>query len=129
MRTVAKEWNIPEDFYEKQDLHIHLTEGAIRKDGPSAGITMATAMISALAGIPVHKDVAMTGEVTLRGTVLPVGGIKEKVLAAHREGMKKIILPKTNQRDIKEIPESARKELEFILVSHMNEVLPHALVK
>ncbi len=129
VRTVAKEWNIPEDFYEKQDLHIHLPEGAIRKDGPSAGITMATAMISALAGIPVHKDVAMTGEVTLRGTVLPVGGIKEKVLAAHREGMKKIILPKTNQRDIKEIPESARKELEFILVSHMNEVLPHALVK
>lgn len=129
VRTIAEQWNLPSDFHEKQDMHIHLPEGAIPKDGPSAGITMVTAMLSALTGLPVRKEIAMTGEVTLRGTVLPVGGIKEKVLAAHREGMKTIIMPKRNERDIKEIPEVARKELEFILVSHMDEVLEKALVK
>lgn len=128
IRTRAGELGIDEDFHEKLDIHIHLPEGAIPKDGPSAGITMATAVTSALTGRPLRGDVAMTGEITLRGRVLPVGGIKEKILAAHRAGIKKIIMPKENKRDLEELPVHVRRSMEFILVSHMDEVLAHALV-
>ena len=127
IRSRAQKFKLEEDFYEKDDIHIHLPEGAILKDGTSAGITMATAMISALTGKKVRSDVAMTGEITLRGNVLPIGGLKEKVLAAYREGMKTIILPKENERDIEDIPENVREKLEFVPVEHMDEVLATAL--
>lgn len=128
-RSRVDQLDIAKDFHEKMDVHIHIPEGAIPKDGPSAGITMATALISALTNIPVSREVAMTGEITLRGRVLPIGGLKEKSLAAHRAGFRKIIIPKDNEKDIEEVPESVRKELTYIPVSHMDEVLEHALVK
>ncbi|WP_433945866.1 endopeptidase La [Paenibacillus sp. SN-8-1] len=128
-RSKAKELGIPADFHEKNDIHIHIPEGAIPKDGPSAGITIATALISALTNRLVSKDVAMTGEITLRGRVLPIGGLKEKSLAAHRAGYKKILLPKDNERDLNDIPESIRSEMTFVPVSHMDQVLKHALTE
>jgi len=129
IRSRSNEWNIDPEFHEKNDIHIHVPEGAIPKDGPSAGITMATALVSALTGIPVRKEVGMTGEITLRGRVLPIGGLKEKALSAHRAGLTTIILPKENEKDLDDIPESVRKELKFIPVEHMDQVLMHALTK
>jgi ATP-dependent Lon protease len=128
VRSRAEELGLERDFYQKVDIHIHIPEGAIRKDGPSAGITMATALVSALTKIPVHHDLAMTGEVTLRGNVLPIGGLKEKVLAAHRGGIKKVLIPIENEKDIREIPAVILKSVQIELVEHMDQVLRKALV-
>ena len=129
IRSRAAELGIDEAFHKEQDLHIHIPEGAIPKDGPSAGITMATAMTSALSGRHVYANIAMTGEITLRGKVLPVGGIKEKILAAHRAGCKTILLPGENEKDLEDIPENVRQALRFELVESMDEVLAKALVR
>lgn len=128
IRSRADELGLAPDFYATTDIHIHLPEGAVPKDGPSAGITMATAIASALTGRKVHHDLAMTGEITLRGTVLPVGGIKEKVIAAHRAGIHKILLPEENKRDMAEVPQIVKKDVQFVFVHHMDEVLSQALV-
>ena len=129
IRSVAHKHGIDENFYKEKDIHIHVPEGAVPKDGPSAGVTMCVAMISTLTGIPVRKDVAMTGEVTLRGNVLPVGGIKEKVLAAHRAGVRTVLLPFEIERDIDEIPENVREQMNFVLIKNVDEALKEALVK
>ena len=127
VRSRAEKLHLAADFYRTIDIHIHLPEGAIPKDGPSAGITMATAIASAVTKCPVRADTAMTGEITLRGQVLAVGGIKEKVLAAHRAGIRRILLPKENRRDLADIPQSVRDDLVFHFVSHMDEVLQQAM--
>jgi ATP-dependent Lon protease len=127
-RAHTKDFHIDDKLFSKNDFHVHVPEGAIPKDGPSAGVTMATSLISVCTDRKVKRDVAMTGEITLRGNVLPVGGIKEKVLAARRAGVKTVILPKANQKDLIDIPKQVRKELEFIFVDHISEVLEHALV-
>ncbi len=127
IRSRATAMGLKKDFYQGLDIHLHVPEGAIPKDGPSAGITMATAIASALLRIPVRKDIAMTGEITLRGKVLPIGGLKEKILAAHRGGITKIIIPHENERDLKEIPEQILKDLEIVLVESADEVLKTAL--
>ena len=129
VRTIASSYGIDCDFYKNKDIHIHFPEGAIPKDGPSAGVTMVTAIVSALGNIPVKLDVAMTGEVTLRGKVLPIGGLKEKTLAAYRAGIKTVILPYDNVRDLDEIDSEARKNLNFIPCKTVSEVLSHALAK
>ena len=129
IRSVAGKLGIEEDFYKKYDLHVHIPEGAVPKDGPSAGVTMCTAVISTLTNTPVKRDVAMTGEITLRGKILPVGGIREKVLAAHRAGIKKVLLPKDNEPDIAEIPAAVRRQMEFVLISDIGQALDEALVK
>ncbi|MGM8213924.1 endopeptidase La [Virgibacillus sp. W0430] len=129
IRSRVEALEIDPDFYKKYDIHIHVPEGATPKDGPSAGITMATALVSALTGRAVKKEVGMTGEITLRGRVLPIGGLKEKALSAHRAGISKIIIPADNEKDIDDIPKSVREELTFIPVSHLDHVLKHALVE
>ncbi len=128
VRARAERFGIDKKFAEANDIHIHLPEGAIPKDGPSAGVTMATALVSALAKISVRRDVAMTGEITLRGRVLPIGGLKEKALAAHRAGIKTIIIPKENRKDLKEIPKKVRKAMRIVMVEYVDEVLKEALV-
>jgi ATP-dependent Lon protease len=127
IRANARELGIPREQFEKNTLHIHVPAGAIPKDGPSAGVTMATAMVSALTGIPVRKDVAMTGEITLRGRVLPIGGLKQKILAAHLSGAGVVILPRKNEKDIRDVPEEIRKQIKLVLVDSMDQVLAAAL--
>jgi len=128
VRSRAERLDIDRKFYRKFDIHIHIPEGAISKDGPSAGISMCTSLVSALLKRPVYHDIAMTGEITLRGRVLPIGGLKEKILAAHRGGVKKVLIPKENEKDLKDIPTTVLKEVEIVLVEHMDEVLPHSLI-
>jgi len=127
VRSRATQLPLPADFFEQRDIHVHVPEGAIPKDGPSAGITMGMALLSAVSGVPVRQDLAMTGEITLRGKVLPVGGIKDKVLAAFRAGIREVILPDENEKDIEEIPEDVRSAIQFHLVKEMDEVIPVAL--
>ena len=127
-RSRAESLGLAADFHEKNDIHVHVPEGAVPKDGPSAGIGMATALVSVLTGIPVRADVAMTGEITLRGQVLPIGGLKEKLLAAHRGGIKRVLIPRDNVKDLKEIPENVKGDLEIIDVAWVDEVLRLALV-
>jgi ATP-dependent Lon protease len=127
IRSRAHQLGLPRDFYRNLDVHVHIPEGAIPKDGPSAGITLATTICSALTRIPVRRDVAMTGEITLRGKVLPIGGLKEKLLAAHRHGIYEAILPLDNEKDLPEIPENIRKEMKLHFVENMDQVLKIAL--
>ena len=127
VRSRSSSLGLPPNFHEKKDIHIHVPEGATPKDGPSAGIGMCTALVSVLTNIPVKADVAMTGEITLRGQILPIGGLKEKLLAAHRGGIKRVIIPAENQKDLKEIPENVKSKLEVISVKSMEEVLTYSL--
>jgi ATP-dependent Lon protease len=128
VRSKSIEYGIPSDIFKKTDIHIHVPEGAIPKDGPSAGITMATALVSAFTKIPVRNEIAMTGEITLRGKVLPIGGLKEKVLAAHRAGITEIIIPLENEKNIEDIPPEIRKDINIHLVDNVGEVVEKALV-
>jgi ATP-dependent Lon protease len=128
VRSRAENLAINPKFYRQNDIHIHIPEGAIPKDGPSAGISMCTSLVSALTKRPVRHDIAMTGEITLRGRVLAIGGIKEKILAAHRGGIKKVLVPKENENNLKDIPTTVLKEIKVVFVEHMDEVLPHALI-
>jgi len=127
VRSRAEQFGIHKDFFEKRDIHIHIPAGGMPKDGPSAGITMLTSLVSLLTGIRVRHDVAMTGEITLRGRVLAIGGIKEKVLAAHRAGIKRIILPERNRADLDEVPKEVQDAIEFCFVSKVDQVLELAL--
>jgi len=128
VRSKAEELGIPREFNRRLDVHIHVPEGAIPKDGPSAGITMCTALVSALTRMPVRRDVAMTGEITLRGKVLPIGGVKEKLLAAHRIGVTTVILPRENEKDLADVPKNVLEGLSVQLVDHIDEVLKIALL-
>jgi ATP-dependent Lon protease len=126
-RSRADTLGIAPAFFDRNDLHIHVPAGAVPKDGPSAGVTMATALVSAITRRPVRKDVAMTGEITLRGKVLPVGAVRDKILAAHRAGIKRIILPRDNENDLHDVREEVRRDLEFVLVDSVDDVLAAAL--
>jgi ATP-dependent Lon protease len=127
IRSKTAEFHLPEDFYSNQDIHVHVPAGAIPKDGPSAGITMATALVSALTGVPVKRDVAMTGEITLRGRVLPIGGLKEKMLAAIRAGITTIVIPKQNEKDLEEVPRHILKKVKVVTAEIIDDVLKTAL--
>ena len=127
VRSISQKYNIPEDFYKTKDIHIHAPEGAVPKDGPSAGVTMVTALVSALSGIPVKCDVAMTGEITLHGKILPIGGLREKTMAAFKAGLKTVIVPEANRGDIDEIDEVVKASLNFIYASRLETVLETAL--
>jgi ATP-dependent Lon protease len=127
IKSRAAKLNIDMEVFERMDIHVHMPEGGIPKDGPSAGITMATAIVSALTGRPVFRQVGMTGEITLRGRILPIGGVREKVLAAHRAGLKTVLLPEKNIKDLVDLPKAARAELKIIPVKHMDDVLKLAL--
>ena len=129
IRARAEQFGLPKDFYKEIDIHVHVPEGAIPKDGPSAGIAMTTAIASALMKKKVRSDLAMTGEITLRGRVLPIGGLKEKILAAHRGNIKTVIIPKDNEKDIAEVPKNVQSALEIVYVEHIDEVLERAFVK
>ncbi|OOZ42550.1 S16 family serine protease, partial [Solemya elarraichensis gill symbiont] len=129
VRSRAESLGIAPDFYQKQEAHIHVPEGATPKDGPSAGIGMCTALVSALTGIPVKADVAMTGEITLRGEVLPIGGLKEKLLAAHRGGIKMVVIPEENEKDLVEIPKNVKEGLDIRPVKWIDEVFDLALTR
>jgi ATP-dependent Lon protease len=129
VRSRALDFGVEPPLYDKRDIHVHVPEGATPKDGPSAGIAMMTAIVSILTGIPIRSDVAMTGEITLRGRVLPIGGLKEKLLAALRGGIKKVLIPQENAKDLAEIPDNVKNGMEIIPVSHASEVLTHALVR
>jgi ATP-dependent Lon protease len=128
VRANASKYNIDKDFYKNKDIHIHVPEGAVPKDGPSAGVTMITAMVSALTNKKVRHNVAMTGEITLTGRVLPIGGLKEKSLAAFRAGIDTIIIPRDNEKDIQKIPKSIKNKLKFIIASKVEDVLENALI-
>ena len=128
VRARAGSFGLQEDFYKDTDIHVHVPEGAIPKDGPSAGITIATAIASAFMKRKVRGDLAMTGEITLRGRVLPIGGLKEKLLAAHRADIRKVIIPRDNEKDLSEVPANVLKDIQIILVEHVDQVLKHALL-
>jgi ATP-dependent Lon protease len=128
VRSRSEALKLDKDFYQKVDIHVHIPEGAIPKDGPSAGITVATSIASALTRRPVRSDLAMTGEITLRGRVLPIGGLKEKVLAAHRGDILTVLIPQENEKDIREVPARVLKKVKLVLVEHMDEVLNRALL-
>ena len=129
VRSRSQTLGLPKDFYRHLDIHVHVPEGAIPKDGPSAGITLTTSLVSTLTRIPIRGDISMTGEITLRGKVLPIGGLKEKLLAAHRHGIFEAIVPKENEEDIPDIPENIRKDMKVHFVTDMDEVLMIALEK
>jgi len=129
VRSRAVDFGIKPPLFEKRDIHVHVPEGATPKDGPSAGIAMVTAIVSVITGIPVHREVAMTGEITLRGRVLPIGGLKEKLLAALRGGIKKVLIPEDNAKDLADIPDKVKSGLEIVPVARIEQVLEHALVR
>jgi ATP-dependent Lon protease len=129
VRSRAVDFGIQPPMFEKKDIHVHVPEGATPKDGPSAGVAMVSAIVSVMTGIPVHKDVAMTGEITLRGRVLPIGGLKEKLLAAHRGRIKTVLIPEENAKDLAEIADTIKSGLEIVPVSRMDEVLAQALTR
>jgi ATP-dependent Lon protease len=129
VRSKAVQFGIKPTIFEKRDVHIHVPEGAIPKDGPSAGVAMVTSIVSGLTQIPIRKGVAMTGEISLRGRVLPIGGLKEKLLAAHRGGLKRVLIPRDNEKDLVDIPDNVKSGMEIIPVADVEEVLRHALTK
>lgn len=129
IRSVSDDYELDPEYFQQHDIHIHIPEGAVPKDGPSAGITMATAMLSAVLNKPVRADVAMTGEITLRGRVLPIGGLKEKLLAAKGAGMKTVIVPEKNRRDVEELSREITGGLELVYAQNMNDVISHAFVQ